>query len=256
MHTPRQQTWDIEREPWLPVGDEERFSGYGVMGLPFSSGHLLCLRRFPVTSVGPGYTAIWHRYPDGRWVFYSDADPRTSCSRYFGAALAESRYARIELRWLSPWSLVVDAPDVDLFWHIRLERTAATRLLNGVAGRLPDSAWRSGLVLGLMGRLAGRLLGAGRLTLQGSTPNGQRFLAWPREVWTIRGSIARFQGVDLGEPEPLVLQDRLGDFAISQRGIFATGSTLFEPFDAIRHLQDIQRSVELDDNRIDCRVAA
>ena len=49
--------------PHVHPGQEERFSGYGVMGLPFRSGHVLALRRFPVTSVGPGYTSVWWRDP-------------------------------------------------------------------------------------------------------------------------------------------------------------------------------------------------
>ncbi len=55
----------LERGVDLPRGSEERFSGYGVMGLPFVSGHVLCLRRFPVTSLGEGYTSVWHRDPKG-----------------------------------------------------------------------------------------------------------------------------------------------------------------------------------------------
>jgi hypothetical protein len=39
----------------------ERFAGYGVMGLPFRSGHYLALRHFPASSIGPGFRAVWHR---------------------------------------------------------------------------------------------------------------------------------------------------------------------------------------------------
>jgi hypothetical protein len=45
-------------------------SGYGVMGLPFGSGHVLGLRRWTASSVGEGFTSIWHRDPAGRWTFY------------------------------------------------------------------------------------------------------------------------------------------------------------------------------------------
>ena len=44
----------------LPSGGEERFAGYGVMGLPFASGHVLAMRRFPASSIGPGYSSVWH----------------------------------------------------------------------------------------------------------------------------------------------------------------------------------------------------
>ncbi len=35
----------IERQAGLPTGAGERFTGYGVMGLPFASGHVLAMRR-------------------------------------------------------------------------------------------------------------------------------------------------------------------------------------------------------------------
>src|SRR5207248_6444394 len=43
MRQPAEYAEEIEREPTLPAGSGERFSGYGVMGLPFRSGHILGL---------------------------------------------------------------------------------------------------------------------------------------------------------------------------------------------------------------------
>lgn len=51
------------KTPGLQGGPEERFAGYGVMGLPSRSGHYLALRHFPASSIGPGYRAVWHRDP-------------------------------------------------------------------------------------------------------------------------------------------------------------------------------------------------
>src|SRR5436190_20818243 len=76
----------IERGAGLPPGRGERFAGYGVMGLPFRSGHILALRRFPASSIGPGYRSVWHRGPNARWTFFQDIAPVQACSRYFGAA--------------------------------------------------------------------------------------------------------------------------------------------------------------------------
>ena len=39
--------------PSLPDGDDERFVGFGVMGLPFAGGHYLALRHFPATTFSP-----------------------------------------------------------------------------------------------------------------------------------------------------------------------------------------------------------
>ncbi len=40
---------------------------------------------------------------------------------------------------------------------------------------------------------------------------------------------------DLGGVAPLPVQMRLGDFWVSQRGIFAIGRAYFEPLDSARH---------------------
>ena len=69
MATPREVAGALEDAPGRLDAQRERFRGYGVMGLPFESGHVLGLRPFPVSSIGPGYTSIWHRSPDGRWSF-------------------------------------------------------------------------------------------------------------------------------------------------------------------------------------------
>ena len=66
---PREIAERLEQHAELPKGKEEQFAGYAVMGLPFASGHVLGLRHFPASSLGPGYTSVWHRNPGGRWVF-------------------------------------------------------------------------------------------------------------------------------------------------------------------------------------------
>jgi hypothetical protein len=44
---PRHLIQRIEETASLPSGSGERFAGYAVIGLPFRSGHVLALRRFP-----------------------------------------------------------------------------------------------------------------------------------------------------------------------------------------------------------------
>ena len=58
MQSPRSLVEPMEQNRALPPGPEERFAGYGVMGVPFSSGYVLALRHFPSSSVGPGYTSV------------------------------------------------------------------------------------------------------------------------------------------------------------------------------------------------------
>ncbi len=75
---PRKLIQQLEATASLPPGQQERFNGYGVMGLPFKSGHILAMRRFPAASIGPGYISIWHRTPQGDWSFYATAQPGQS----------------------------------------------------------------------------------------------------------------------------------------------------------------------------------
>jgi len=220
---------EMEREPILPDGDEERFSGYGVMAAPFLSGHILAMRRFSASSLGDAYTSVWHREPNGEWTFWSDRPALQSCARYFGPALTRAIEAPIDLRWMGPRHLSVRIDDAKLRWEMDLEATTATRLMNALARALPDRAWRSDTVLKAMARVAGPLLHAGNLGLTGLAPNGQHFVANPMRLWALSRSSAALGGHDLGEPGPVPEQARLGDFWIPQTGLFAVGRAFFEP---------------------------
>jgi hypothetical protein len=84
MKAPAQYAQAREDHPVLPKGNCERVSGYGVMGLPFASGHILGRRRWTASSVGDRFTSVWHRDPTGRWTFYESVPCQVACSRYFG----------------------------------------------------------------------------------------------------------------------------------------------------------------------------
>lgn len=213
----------------LPSGSEERFAGYGVMGLPFSSGHVLAMRRFPASSIGPAYTSVWHRDPGGRWSFWQDRPDEQACPRYFSAALAESRQVEVEVAWPGPTTLQVAVPEVGLAWTATMEATPVTRALNAVGSLMPDRLWRSPAVLGVLGPAAGMALRAGRVGMAGRSPNGHRFVANPLAVWLVAETSAQLGDVDLGPMGPLPQQAALGDFWIPQRGVFALGRAFFEP---------------------------
>jgi hypothetical protein len=227
MSTVAEAAAEAEARAQLPEGPGERFAGYGVMGLPFSSGHVLAMRRFPASSVGPAYTSIWHRDPEGAWTFWQDQAAELACPRYFSAALAEARQVRIDLTWTGPATLLLTVPERAFTWSTTFRTSAVTTVLNGVGSILPDRWWRSDRVLSLLGPVAGAALRAGHVTLAGDVPNGQHFQANPLEVWLVAGSTATLDGVDLGPPGPLDEQARLGDFWIPQRGVFAIGRAFF-----------------------------
>ncbi len=232
---PRDYADRIERTPELPRGDDERFGGYGVMGLPFASGHVLAMRRFTASSVGAGYTSVWHRDPAGAWTFYADVEPLRACTRYFGADARRAVECPIELAWPAPRVLRVGVPSAGLAWEVELAPTAATRALNAMARVMPDRLWKDRRVLSMMAAMAGPMLGAGRLGVQGRASNGQTFVANPMVLWTVARTTATLGGADLGPPGPLAVQARLSDFWIPQRGLFAVGRAYFETFDPARH---------------------
>lgn len=233
--SPRTLVERLEASPSTPGGSEERFNGYGVMGLPFASGHVLAMRRFPASSVGPGYVSVWHRAPDGRWVLYSTVSPAQSCARYFGAGAIRAIETEIRITWEGPYRLRISVPQVPLDWAVSVGSTAATRVMNRAARLLPSAAWRSSAVLGPMGMIAGPFLGVGRIRLRGAAPNGQRMTANPRVVWVVTESRAVLAGEDLGRPGRVRPQAHLGDFWVPQRGMLAIGQAYFESFDPTRH---------------------
>jgi hypothetical protein len=195
MTAPSVQAAEIERHARLPAGAGERFTGYGVMGLPFASGHVLAMRRFPASSIGPAYTSVWHRDPAGRWDFWQNQPGDQACSRFT--------------------------------WRMTMAASAATRVLNTIGALLPDRVWRAPPVLALMGPAAGMALRAGRVAMAGRAPNGQAFVANPKWIWLIAKSSAQLDGQQFGPPGPLGQQARLGDLWIPQRGVFAIGRAFF-----------------------------
>jgi hypothetical protein len=158
---PRTIIEGIERRASLPAGTEDRFAGYAVIGLPFRSGHVLSLRRFPASSVGPGYTSLWHRDPAGLWTFYSTVAPEQGCSRYFGSEVEKNIFAPIHVEWPGPAHFLVAVDDA-VTWSVTLAETLASRTINTAARLLPESWWRKRLMLSVMGTAARLALRTGR----------------------------------------------------------------------------------------------
>jgi hypothetical protein len=219
----------LEQDRRLPSGKDERFRGYAVIGLPFASGHVLALRRFQASSIGPGYTSVWHRSPAGAWGMWIDVDPAQGCPRYFGKALDWVVRAPISLSWPASDRLVVRITgERGLDWQIELRATLSTRLLSACGGAIPDALWHRRAVRSAIAAIAGAVLRVGRLSLHGQAPNGQRFRASPKLIWLMTGGHAVLGGMDLGPARPLAQQASLGEFLIPQRGTFIAGEAHFE----------------------------
>jgi hypothetical protein len=224
---PRQIIWNIEKSASLPNGKGDRFSGYAVMGLPFRSGHVLALRRFPASSIGPGYTSVWHRNPAGNWTFYSTVAPERGCSRYFGREIQRNVVGPINIVWTGPAQFRVVIGDT-LRWQVMLTQTPLSRLMNVVAGLVPEEWWQKRTMLKVMGQSARMTLGTGKMNLAGRTPNGYEFIANPQRLWLIDSSHAVINEEDAGPVGHLDQQAKLNEFLIPQRGIFVVVRAFLE----------------------------
>lgn len=242
MTAPRDIASQIEANPTLPPGDNERFVGYGVIAQPFGSGHILALRRFAATSIGPPYSAVWHRDPDGRWTFRITGEPFQCCNRFFGSAIDETIRCDIVLSWTSPDTLDVTTGDGALHWIMTMAATPITRMFTATRNLIPAALWRQRVVPAMTGAMAGGLLHAQRIAMQGDMPNGQWFLANPPRLWTVADTRATLDNLDFGPAGPLRVQDHLEDFWMPQRGLFYAGSMQFETFDETRHRLVVDRS--------------
>jgi hypothetical protein len=234
--TPQDTVVAMLANPMLPPGDDERFVGFGIMGVPFANGHYLAMRQFAATTFGPPYISVWHRDPSCNWTFYATTPGQQSCARYFSSATPnDAVQCDIDVTWTGLWSVRVDIPDV-LHWTVDLEAARATRVMNRVGGRLTESAWTDPRMLRRMDRVASRTLGVGDVRLTGRAPNGQCYAMAPKQMWLVADPHAELHGRDLGPTGPLLRQARLGDFRMPQRGIGMVGSGHFETFDPDRHL--------------------
>lgn len=203
----------------------DHIAGYGLMGLAFDSGHIVAFRCFTTSSIGPPYRSIWHRHPDGRWVIHTNVEPARACPRYFAPALDSFHVDDIDITWSGPADVSIAAPGARLHLALRLAATPMTRLLGTVAGTLPGSL----LARRHTGFLAGRLLGAGPLSLAGTAPAGHTFTIRPRALWRVVAAAAVIHGHDAGPVAVAARQAALGEFLIPTRGLFATGSVTFTP---------------------------
>jgi hypothetical protein len=225
--TPQLVAEAIERNSLTVTGPGDTFAGYGVIGLPFRSGHVLALRRFSASSLGSAYTSVWHRDPNGRWTFYSTVAPDCSCARYFGGQVDRNVVTPIEITWVTSWALRVGI-GTELTWQLTLRASPMTRLVNVMALLIPERAFQMPVVLRSMGLAADVALGAGRMNLAGRTPNGHRFIMSPRRLWLVDRSTAQVGGRSIGPPGPLEVQAALEDLQVPQRGLFATASARLE----------------------------
>jgi len=216
----------VQPSPWPGY---EWVDGFGVMAMPFTSGHLLALRAFPRNSFAP-YKSVWHRTPDGTWTIFVDGAPaEKACPRYFGAAAEESRSARIDVTWTGPMDLEVTVEPLNLRWTMSLTEPAYLKALNAASSRLPEAAWRSPVLLRGIELMASVVLGMGDVQLAGRVPSGHWATVTPRRMYFVRSAHAELAGRNLGSPVKTTAPPTIGATRLPSKPAFAVLRAFFRP---------------------------
>jgi hypothetical protein len=225
--TPAAVAAALERGITLPDGPGDRYAGYAVLDVRLASRDILALRRFPVTSIGIGYTSVWHRGPEGDWTLFTDVPAPQGCSRYFAAMFARTIVAPIRIDWRGPRSLVIEVDGGRILkWRLDLAPSAATALFNAASGILP---WARQSPVSRTRAFLDLALKLGGLRLVKNVPDGIRVHALPQAVWTVNASRARLCGRDLGcLLADLNVQGRV-ELWRPRRSLFAAGALVIDP---------------------------
>jgi hypothetical protein len=214
----------IIKSPWP---GHEHVRGYGIFGLPLSSGHVLALRVFPVNDFAP-YVTVWHMNPEGEWTIYYQAPrPDIACPRYYGAAAKEIIPARIQLEWINEFELRVEIKQYQLEWTVRMKEPAIFHLLNKVNNALPFWTWKSSLLLKMREWIA-QWLGMGKIKLSGKMPSGHFGILMPQRMFPIDWARVSINEIDLGTPVKVRPNPKIGEVPLPARGVFAIGQAHWE----------------------------
>lgn len=209
----------------------EYVKGYGIFGLPFSSGHVLALRVFPENDFSP-YITIWHRDPAGSWAIHYDAVvAHVACPRYYGAASRVIAPAHIDVTWEGPDRLRVRMDRPALEWTVEARETPVLRVMNAMSRRLPFWTWKYE-ALRIPREWMAWTLGLGRIKLAGVMPSGHFGVLMPQRMYFIERSDAVLDGENLGRAARVRPNPRIGEVPLPARGVLAVGQAHFRIGDA------------------------
>jgi hypothetical protein len=218
------------------AGRADSFRGYGLFGQAFASGDLLAFRRYDWSSIGPPFTTVWHRRPNGRWTCHTNVEPDRSCARYFGLPEDTVRRDGIDIVWRGSHELSIHVHAARLRLALRLAASPDVRLVSVLAGLVPEPIWRLERHARWIGRALGHALGAGPIQFVGSTPSGHRLLVKPRELWRVAAAVAVLDGRELGESVPVEDGAHVLGLPVPRTGLLfrgmATAATPALPADA------------------------
>jgi hypothetical protein len=119
----------------------EHYYGYGMMILPFSSGHLLGFRVFPQNDFAP-YKSLWRCDPKGNWSIYNDGQsPRATCPRWWGPALKHQSLRGFRLEWVDKNNIRIEMSNPVIVWQIELGAKPLLNVLNTPNAAMPNWKW-------------------------------------------------------------------------------------------------------------------
>ncbi|CAN5652347.1 hypothetical protein BH23CHL2_BH23CHL2_30560 [soil metagenome] len=206
-----------------PWAGHEHYHGYGVMVMPFSSGHLLGLRVFPDTDFGP-YRSVWHRTPGGDWSIFNDGHSLdTTCPRWWGPVLKHASLTGIDVTWTGPSVLRVTMEEPQLEWTMSISASLPLRAINKLSAKLPSWTWKVSPLVSARESMAKRLLGMGDLRFTFPAPNGSSATVMCEQIYFIESSEAILEGQSLGHPVRLPANPTIGDVALPTRPSFFVG---------------------------------
>jgi hypothetical protein len=202
--TPRQAAARLEARRRIAGGATDRFAGYALPGLAFESGHIVAFRRATASSIGPPFTSIWIRSPDGEWTAHANVDRARSCARYFSSTVPlDVRNDDIELKWNGARELAITARHARLHLALRLGHTPATALLGAAVRSVPARLWWHWDRPLEWTATAAAALGIGLAALSGRAPSGHAYRVRPHGLWRVQAAAAVLGGRDAGAAVPL-----------------------------------------------------
>jgi hypothetical protein len=201
----------------------EQLTGWSILSLPFSSGDVLGVRVFPFSDLAP-YRSVWHRDPAGNWSVYVDGPSlEIGCPRWWGPALHSAALAKVGVEWTGPRALRITMPEPALDWTITLSERPMEAAMNLMSRPMPAWSWRPRPLRAMREMMAHRVLGMGRIRLDGLVPAGMPVVMMPELIYGVDTSQALLRGVDLGEITVAPAEPRVGDFPFPVRGALAIG---------------------------------
>ena len=197
--------------------------GYAVMLLPFSTGHMLALRRFHESSISP-YVSVWHCNPEGEWSIYNDGPSlETTCPRWWGPALIKAELTDIRLHWMDSNTLRVTMEKPSLEWTLSIKPSSGLlNLVNNVNTKIPYRFLRSGFMRRIQEVMARYVFNLGDLNFSFITPTQKDAMIVMEAFYYIDDSKAIWQGKDLGEQINLKRNPSIGNIALPRIPSFVT----------------------------------